>query len=74
MHGRHHRKTKGVGQTLVNAGAIFTGCNLIVVLLSIGALKFTAYEAEGIQPLVSNSLLMSWGYEIASVRDFSKGL
>lgn len=44
---------------------------LVVVLLWIGAMKFTAYEAEGIQPLVSHSPLMSWVYHVASVNTFS---
>jgi reactive chlorine resistance protein C len=33
---------------------------LVVVIAWIGALKFTAYEAQGIQPLVANSPHMSW--------------
>lgn len=35
---------------------------LVVVLLWVGVLKFTAYEAEGITPLVTNSPLISWLY------------
>jgi len=34
-------------------------------------MKFTAYEASGIQPLVANSPLMSWTYRILSVQNFS---
>jgi len=34
-------------------------------------MKFTAYEAGGIQPLVANSPLMSWTYRIVSVQTFS---
>jgi reactive chlorine resistance protein C len=44
---------------------------LVVVIAWIGALKFTAYEAKGIQPLVANSPFMSWVYEIFSVNTFS---
>jgi reactive chlorine resistance protein C len=44
---------------------------LVVVLLWIGGMKFTAYEAEGIRPLVANSPLMDWVYKIMSVRGFS---
>ena len=33
---------------------------LVIVLLWIGGMKFTAYEAEGIRPMVANSPLMSW--------------
>lgn len=41
---------------------------LVLVLLWIGAMKFTAYEAEGISGLVSNSPLMSWAYQVFSTR------
>lgn len=44
---------------------------LVVVLLWIGAMKFTAYEAEAISGLVSNSPLLSWAYQILSTRQFS---
>jgi uncharacterized membrane protein YkgB len=33
---------------------------LVIVLGWIGAMTFTTYEAEGIQPLVATSPLMSW--------------
>ena len=36
---------------------------LVVVLAWFGLLKFMAYEAEGIEPLVSASPLMGWLYE-----------
>lgn len=41
---------------------------LVLVLLWIGAMKFTAYEAEAISGLVSSSPLMSWVYSVFSVR------
>lgn len=44
---------------------------LVVVLLWIGGMKFTAYEAEGITGFVSHSPLMSWAYSVFSVRGFS---
>lgn len=44
---------------------------LVIVIGWIGALKFTTYEAQGIQPLVANSVLMSWLYDIFSVTTFS---
>lgn len=45
--------------------------SLVLVIAWIGALKFTSYEAHGIQPLVSNSPLMSWVYSVFSVTTFS---
>ena len=44
---------------------------LVIILLWVGALKFTAYEAEGIQVFVENSPLLSWLYDVVSVRTFS---
>ena len=44
---------------------------LVVVIAWIGALKFTAYEATSIQPLVTHSPLLSWVYHVLSVRAFA---
>ena len=44
---------------------------LPIVYAWFGGLKFTSYEAEGLVPLVSNSPLLSWFYDLLSVRDFS---
>ncbi len=41
---------------------------LVMVLVWIGLMKFTAYEAGAIQPLVASSPLMSWLYAIFSVQ------
>lgn len=37
-------------------------------------MKFTGYEAMGIQPLVAHSPLVSWMYDVLSVRSFSARL
>jgi reactive chlorine resistance protein C len=42
-----------------------------LVVAWIGAMKFTAYEAAGIQPLVANSPLLGWMYRFLSVQGFS---
>ena len=44
---------------------------LVVVIVWFGAMKFTSYEAQGIQPLVAHSPLMSWVYNVFSVGTFS---
>lgn len=41
---------------------------LVLVLVWIGAMKFTAYEAGAIEPLVAHSPLMSWLYAVFSVQ------
>jgi len=55
-------------------GAHILRYGLVLVILWIGLMKFTAYEASGIQPLVASSPLMGWMYNFLSVRDFSHGL
>ena len=49
-------------------GAIFIRYGLVLVLGWIGAMKFTAYEAEGIKALVETSPFMSWMYRVFSVQ------
>ena len=52
---------KKLGEFLIRYG-------LVLVLGWIGAMKFTAYEAAGIQGLVASSPLMSWLYKVFSVQ------
>jgi len=47
---------------------------LVLVVAWIGAMKFTAYEANGIQPLVANSPVMGWVYHVFSIQAFSNVL
>jgi uncharacterized membrane protein YkgB len=63
-----------MAESLQNLGLHLTRYGLVVVFAWIGAMKFTAYEAQAIQPLVANSPLMSWLYNIFSVQTFSNGL
>ena len=58
-------------RTLQTIGAAVIRYGLVAVLLWVGLLKFTAYEAEGIQGLVANSPFLSWAYAVFSVRTFS---
>lgn len=55
------------GTTLTKIGIHVLRYGLVAVLLWVGLLKFTAYEAEGIQPLVAHSPFMSWTYCVMSV-------
>ena len=56
---------------LETAGHLILRYGLVLVVGWIGAMKFTAYEAAGIQPLVANSPFMGWMYSFLSVRLFS---
>lgn len=53
------------------AGRYLLRYGLVSILLWVGLLKFTFYEAQALQPLVANSPLMSWVYDVLSVRMFS---
>src|SRR5215472_10720678 len=53
-----------VGSTVLRYGLVF-------MLLSGGLAKFTADEAQFIQPLVGSSPLMAWLYAVASVQGAS---
>ena len=60
-----------MAERLKRIGMHVTRYGLVIVLLWIGGMKFTAYEAEGIKPLVANSPLMGWVYRLMSVGGFS---
>lgn len=61
-------EVRATGSRLESAGLQIARYALVLVLLWIGAMKFTAYEAGAIQPLVANSPLMSWLYAVFSVQ------
>jgi uncharacterized membrane protein YkgB len=63
--------TAEAGIRLESIGLHVTRYAIVVVLLWIGAMKFTAYEAGAIEPLVANSPLMSWLYAVFSVQTTS---
>ena len=52
---------QSLGEFLIRYG-------LVIVLGWIGAMKFTAYEAQGIEGLVKTSPLMSWMYKFLSLQ------
>jgi reactive chlorine resistance protein C len=55
-------------------GSLVLRYGLVLVIGWIGLMKFTEYEAKGIQPLVAHSPLMSWMYGFLTVRAFSNAL
>jgi uncharacterized membrane protein YkgB len=57
--------------SLERVGIHVSRYGLVITLLLIGVLKFTAGEAQGIQPLVANSPLMFWLYRIFSLQGVS---
>src|ERR1700722_6596994 len=61
----------GSRTSLERLGINVSRYGLVITLVLIGVLKFTAVEAQGIQPLVANSPLMFWLYRIFSLQGVS---
>ena len=57
-----------LSETVQYIGQFLLRYGLVLILGWIGAMKFTAYEAEGIQTLVATSPLMSWMYKVFSLQ------
>jgi uncharacterized membrane protein YkgB len=64
-------RPEGLGGRIQLAGELLIRYGLVLVLLWIGAMKFTAYEAKGIEPLVASSPLMGWLYHALSLQGVS---
>lgn len=56
---------------LLNSGSFIIRYGLVVILIWIGTLKFTQYEAAGIRPLAENSPFFSWTFAFLSTMAFS---
>src|SRR5262245_49865042 len=61
----------GIGVRAEALGGHALRYGLVLILLWIGAMKFTAYEAEGIRPFVENSPLFAWTYPVFGVQGLS---
>lgn len=59
---------KNQRRVIQKSGEFLIRYGLVLVLGWIGAMKFTAYEAAGIQGLVATSPLMSWMYKFLSLQ------
>lgn len=61
----------GLATALGSLAPLVLRYGLVAVVAWIGAMKFTAYEASGIQPLIASSPLLSWLYWTLSVQGAS---
>src|SRR5262245_24520 len=61
----------GLGTRAETLGGHALRYGLVLILVWIGGMKFTAYEAEGIRPFVENSPLFAWTYPIFGVQGLS---
>ena len=57
--------------TLEGIGEILLRYGLVAIFLWIGMLKFTEYEAKGIEPLVANSPFFAWALQSLGLRTLS---
>ena len=55
-------KSENISAYFEKTGAHLSRYGLVIILALIGILKFTAPEADGIQPLVAHSPFLSWMY------------
>ena len=62
--GQTKNQFEAMGDLLIRYG-------LVLVIGWIGAMKFTSYEAHGIEPMVAHSPVMGWMYKFLSVQTFS---
>jgi uncharacterized membrane protein YkgB len=65
---------QNIASTITSVGTRVLRYGLALVIGWIGLMKFTGYEANGIEPLVAHSPFMSWMYSVLTVRQFSDGL
>lgn len=63
--------TLTLSNPLIAVGIEILRYGLVLVVGWIGLMKFTGYEAKGIEPLVTHSPFMSWMYSFLSVQTFS---
>jgi uncharacterized membrane protein YkgB len=66
------RHAPTMANRLLATGGFILRYGLVVLVLWLGAFKFTETEAKAIQPLIAHSPLMSWLYHVADVRTVSR--
>jgi uncharacterized membrane protein YkgB len=65
------RRTESAIGTIQAVAFVLLRYGLVLAIAWIAAMKFTEYEAKGIQPLIAHSPFLSWGYSILTVRQFT---
>ena len=68
---RIRERTIVAGHQIEALGEFVLRYGLVLILLWIGGMKFTTFEAAGIQPLVGSSPFLSWMYALLSVQAVS---
>jgi len=63
-----------LAESIILVGQLSARIGLALVIGWIGAMKFTAFEAQGISGFVQNSPMLSWTYSMLSIQQFSNTL
>ncbi len=72
MHGTAiAERSDDLAVNLEHAGAFVFRYGLALIFVWAGILKFTAYEAKNIEPMVMNSPIWSWAYQWLGLRNLS---
>lgn len=61
-----------LGRTFENVGAYVLRYSLVFFLLFFGAMKWTADEARGVNPLIANSPFLSWTHYLFGIQGSSE--
>ncbi len=69
---RNVQRAHGAGDSIAVLGRYLVLYALAAILIWVGGLKFVAYEAQAIMPLVAESPLLSWLYDIFDVRSLAR--
>jgi uncharacterized membrane protein YkgB len=72
--GRSAARTEEIISGITALGHLILRYGLALVIGWIGKMKFTAYEAQGIEPLVAHSPLLGWMYRVWTALQFAAGL
>jgi uncharacterized membrane protein YkgB len=65
-------RASSAASRLLRAGAFVLRYSLVLFLILFGALKWTAAEAQGIEPMVSHSPVFFWLYPLAGIQKGSE--
>ena len=68
---RLHVAAETLGGKITTIGTYGMFVSLAVIYFWFGGMKFTTYEAQGLVPLVETSPVLSWMYDVFSIRGFS---
>lgn len=62
------------GESIRAIGVVLLYLSLAIIFLWIGSMKFTAYEAQGVAPFISNNPLLSWLHALFGIQGASQFL